>query len=207
MKKALASAMASVFALSLLSAPGASAAEFSRKQMDKMGIFLSNFTECNLQNVSRRDFIENPELVVRLGICHHWVNNHKLFSQARKCGGRTLEAGRKLDPKQVEAVAARYLDLKFSRHVSVPDFGYHYDGKVYCMEPADGEMAMYVYVTSAIMNADGDIEITGSSYYPDAEEQADGDLNVKAVIRPHVYNGKDTWSLVNLSVRDKPFPD
>lgn len=73
--------------------------------------------------------------------------------------------------------------------------------------PADGVGFTYVEARSAEILEDGAIRIVGSSYYPAVEDRADGDENVTAVVKPHVYNGKNTWSLVEIHAREKPMPE
>ena len=111
--------------------PCAQAGEFSPEQLKKMGVFLSNFTECGFSEASRDDFVRNPRMVVRFGMCHHWMNNQKLFAPSKSCGSQKSEfdSYMKIDRKHLESSAARYLDLKFADHRSVPDENYFYDGR------------------------------------------------------------------------------
>lgn len=187
----------------------AAAGEFSRTTMDKMGIFLSNFTECQITAITRQGFMDDPAEVVHFGMCHDWINNHKLFSNRNKCGKETSKYNEfvHLDPKRITESAKRYLGYKFTDHQSSPDYRIAYDGHTYCWPAADGEQTPYVYVTEAYSMDDGSIRVKGSSYYPDAEEKADDTINVRAVIMPHEYNGKATWYLLSLEVDPKPFPD
>ncbi len=186
----------------------ASAGEFSADQIKKMGIFLSNFTECSFTKVSKGSFVDNPEDMVRFAICHNWINNSKRFVFKKKCGAETSEfdSFAHLDPKFVAETIKKYLDYDFKEHRSSSDY-IVYDKHTYCIPAADGEQTPYVQVVSAKKQDDGTILVKGSSYYPDAEEKADGNVNVTAVIRPYKWNGKNTWSLVSMDMDPKPFPD
>lgn len=186
----------------------ASAAEFTADQLKKMGVFLSNFTECNYTNISKGSFIDQPGEMVHFAMCHNWINNHKIFSMRKSCGKNSeeYEVFAHLDPKALAATIKKYLDYDFKEHQSYEDY-ITYDGHTYCMPAGDGEQTPNVKVVSAKKQDDGTILVRGSSFYPDAEEDADDNINVKAVIRPYVWNGKNTWSLVKMEMDEKPFPD
>lgn len=186
----------------------ASAGEFSAEQMKKMGIFLSNFTECNYTTISRREFIDKPDEMVNFALCHNWINNFRSFTLKNSCGKEKTDGNyfAHLDPKNVEKTVKKYLDYDFSAHQGHGDY-IVYDGYTYCIPAADGEQHPAVKVVSADRQEDGTILVKGSSYYPDSEEDADDNINVKAVIKPYVWNGKDTWSLVSMNMEPKAFPD
>ncbi len=180
---------------------------FDRKTMDKIGIFLSNFTECGFGNITKGAFIDDPAKMVEFAMCHNWRNNSKSFSMRKKCGKESgdFESFAHIDPKNMAASIKKYLDYDFKEHQTADYI--IYDGHTYCIPAGDGEQTPYVYATSAKVLDNGNIEIKGSSYYPDAEEKADDNINVTAVIKPHVWNGKKTWSLVSIQMTDKPFPE
>ena len=185
----------------------ASAAEFTQDQMKKMGIFLSNFTECSYTKITRGSFIDNPSEMVHFAVCHNWINNQKRFNLRKNCGKEKSEGDfyAHIDPKFIRETIKKYLDYDFKEHKGYEDY-ISYDGYTYCMPAGDGEETPYVKVVTAKKQNDGTILITGSSYYPEVEE-ADSNVNVRAVVRPYVWNGKNTWSLVSLDMDPKPYPD
>ena len=185
----------------------ASAAEFTQDQMKKMGIFLSNFTECSYTKITRGGFIDNPSEMVHFAVCHNWINNQKRFNLRKNCGKEKSEGDfyAHIDPKFIRETIKKYLDYDFKEHQGYEEY-ISYDGYTYCMPAGDGEETPYVKVVTAKKQNDGTILITGSSYYPEVEE-ADSNVNVRAVVRPYVWNGKNTWSLVSLDMDPKPYPD
>lgn len=184
----------------------ASAGEFTGTQLKKIGVFLSNFTECSFTSISRGNFIDHPDEMVKFAMCHNWINT-KRYRLTKKCGKESSKYNNfvQLDPKYVAETVKKYLDYDFREHQGYGDY-ITYDGHTYCMPAASGEQTPHVKAVSAQMMDDGTILVRGSSYYPDAETYADDNINVKAVIRPYVWNGNSTWSLVKLEMEEKPFP-
>jgi hypothetical protein len=81
--------------------------------------------------------------------------------------------------------------------VSESDPPYHYDGKLYNFEGADGEAVYYARVDKAVLNSSGQIVMTGELYNADDEDDKLGAF--EAVAKPYKYAGRDTWSIVSMN--------
>ncbi len=199
LKKVLCSA-ALILAMSI----PAHAADFSAQETKAMGVFLSNFTELGFFDVNAAEFLDEkaPGDMIRFGIWHNYVNSFK--SRVRQCSDKKCQWGSlTMDGKYVQESLKRYFDytLKKLPTVENSDPPYHFDGKLYHFEGADGEAVYYAAVLKAAKTADGNISMEGEVY--NAEDRKDILGTFKALAKPHTWNGKKTWALLELKTTIK----
>ena len=178
------------------------AAEFSAQDMKAMGVFLSNFTELGFLNVKASEFLDEkaPGDMIRFGIMHNYVNNFK--SRIKPCPVKDCKWGSLvIDGAHVRDSLKRYFnhDLKQLPSVEDADPPYHFDGKNYHFEGADGEAVHHAAVTKAETGKDGLVHMSGEVY--NAEDRKDVLGTFTALARPHTWNGKKTWALVELNTK------
>ena len=77
---------------------------------------------------------------------------------------------------------------------------YHYDGKAYHFEGADGE-CVYARVDEAEKRGNV-IIMRGETYYPDHEDIEGNTFIARA--RPYKFNGKSTWAITLLDTGFHP---
>ena len=89
--------------------------EFSKDTMKKMGVFVSNFTECFFNNTTREEMTADNEKLVNFAMCHLNVNAWKssyiplpecLNSQKGMCAYGQF----KVSSDKVARVIKKYLD-------------------------------------------------------------------------------------------------
>ncbi len=186
----------------------AHAAEFSAKEMKEMSIFLSNFTELRLLNVKASEFLNEkaPGDMIHFGIWHNYINNFK--SRIRLCKDKGCKWGSlTLEGKYVQESLKKYFDFDLKKLSSVEDSNqpFHYDGKLYHFEGADGDSLYVAKVKNAITGKDGLIRISGEVY--DDTDSDVGHVEIvgpfTALVRPHTWNGRKTWSLIELNTTVK----
>ena len=163
----------------------AAGSHYDKKTLKKMGVFLSNFTECFVYNNTRENMIKHPENIISFGICHNYDD---------KCANGTMM----IDRKFINESSRRYLNYDLKEFMSVEN-GY-YDGHNFRIHPADGEMLRQVEVLEAVPQDDGSIMVKGSTYIPDMGETPSNTPDLTAVIKPHTWNNKETWSLISIKV-------
>lgn len=185
--------------LCLCMALPASADDFSSEEMKAMGVFLSNFTELHLMDVDASSFLDEdaPGGMVRFGIWHNYVNNFK--SRIKKCSDKNCPWGSlTIDGKFVQESLKRYFNFELKKLSSTEDSGmqFHFDGKLYHFEGADGETVWYAAVKKAEKIRGGLVRMQGDIY--NAEDRNDVAGTFAAVARPHEWKGKKTWALLKL---------
>ena len=177
--------------------------------LKKMSTFLSNFTEQGFFNFDIEadggdDALHlgdpsSPDLI-RFGIMHNYINNFK--SRIRNCAKKNCPYGSLvIDAKFVAESVKKYFDIDL-KHRSVKDSDppYHYDGKVYHFEGADGEAVYYAEVKKAV-NERGVVRMTGDIY--NADDKTDRPWTFEAFAKPYKWKGKDTWAILSLRVTDR----
>lgn len=189
----------------------AAGSNYDKKTLKKMGVFLSNFTECFIYNNTRENMIKHPENIISFGICHNYVNNFRgrfvevpgctVSSTDDKCANGTMM----IDRKFINESSRRYLNYDLKEFMSVEN-GY-YDGHNFRIHPADGEMVRHVEVLEAVPQDDGTILVKGSTYFPDMDETPSKNADLTAVIKPHTWNNKETWSLISIEVNSNDSED
>lgn len=173
---------------------------FSKKELAKMGVFLSNFSECSVKG-TRDDIINNE--IMWFGICHDFINNDKIVSMRDRCGDREVSAAH-VGPERIIRNAKTYLNADLSEKDLKSELDNFmkviYDGHTVCTDAFTQDFSE-IEVTSAVKQKDGSIKVTGLEYH-DEEKSEESASRVSAVIRPHTANGKKTWYLVSLDIGD-----
>ena len=204
MKKAICVLCAGAVLAVLTLAGAAIAAQFGKDEMKRMSVFVSNFTEQGLYDfdVERESdgmlWLGGPDAapdLIRFGIRHNYINNFK--TRIKKCTEKNCKHGSlTLDGKFVKESVKKYFGLDVeNRSITDSEPSYHFDGKLYHFDGADGEAVYYAEVTSASRNGD-EIDMSGELY--NTENKKDRPATFRAVARPCKWKGKDTWSIVRL---------
>ncbi len=172
------------------------AKEFSTAELERMSIFISNFSELGMTNVVATEVKSNPDLYLRFGIWHNYINNFR--SRIAPVSGN--ESGMlSIEVKYVQESLEKYFNITITDWPSTQE--YALKGKSYIFMGADGELTRYAKVTKAqLQPADGTILMEG--HYYNAEDEADLYGTFSAVAKPHMWNGKETWALMSLEQKD-----
>jgi hypothetical protein len=188
-----------LFAILFSAGLGEAAQGYSASDMKKMSTFLSNFTELGFMDFDAKELTneDNPADMVRFGIWHNYVNNYK--SRVSQCKIKNCEWGSLvMDGKFVNESVKKYFayDMKKLPSITESDPPYHYDGKLYHFDGADGEAVYYARVKEASKNDSGQIIMTGELYNADDESDIRGIF--EAAAKPYKYGGKNTWAIISL---------
>ncbi len=175
------------------------AADFSATDLKSMSVFLSNFTELGFMDVDAAVFLDEkaPGDMIRFGIWHNYVNNFK--SRVKQCNDKNCQWGSlTMDGKYVRESLRRYFGYELKKLPTVEDSDppYHFDGTLYHFEGADGEAVYYAVVNDAKIAKDGLVHMGGDIC--NAEDKEDILGTFTAIAKPHTWNGKKTWALVEL---------
>ena len=172
--------------------------DFPAAEMKKMGVFLSNFTELGMYDF-KTDTI-NRDKLINFGIWHNYMNNTNYLASCKikDCphGGFAMQA------QHVSETIFKYFGKKFTAHGSVKsgsvngDYRYYFDGKQYHFDGSDGEQVYYARVNRAFKNGFGQIVMTGELYNADEPGEKLGSFT--ALARPHKYNNKNTWAILEI---------
>lgn len=187
-----------VCACGIASAAGAQKG-YSAADLKKMSVFLSNFTELGYMNFDAEEFTDEtaPDDMIRFGIWHNYINNFK--SRISRCKKKDCTFGSLvIDGKYVTESIKKYFDVDYKKLASVTesDIPFHFDGKLYHFEGADGEAVYYARVDEAEKNAGGQIVMRGEIYNADDEKDILGTF--QALAKPHQFGGKNTWAILSL---------
>ena len=203
--KKIASVLAALFMCAgcALAAPDAAA-------LKRMSTFLSNFTEqgffdFDLEESTGDDALHlggdpsSPDLI-RFGIMHNYINNFK--SRVKNCAKKDCPHGSlTIEAKFVAESVRKYFGVELRHHsVTDSDPPYHYDGRLYHFEGADGETVYYADVKKAV-NEGGAVRMTGDIY--NAEDKADRPWTFEALARPYKWKGKDTWAIISMRTKER----
>lgn len=186
------------------------AADFSKAQLKQMSIFLSNFTELGFRDFDVKknggdDMLHfggdpsHPDLI-RFGIWHNYINNYK--SRIKKCSTKDCKYGSLvIEGKYVAESVKKYFDINLKNaSVAQSDPPYHFDGKLYHFEGADGEAVYYAEVKQATQE-DGLVRMTGDLY--NTEDKNDRPATFVAMAKPYKWNGKDTWAILSMKTTQR----
>ncbi|MBO4296295.1 MAG: hypothetical protein J5863_06015 [Desulfovibrio sp.] len=185
-------------ALVLFTAHGALCAkqEFSAAQLEKMGTFISNFSELGLYSVDASD-LQNPDFLIGFGIWHIYRND-QAGTRAKPCARDCPWGALAVDGKAVAESIEKYFGVKFTRHRSVDNdwLRCHWDGLRYHFGGADGEENSFARVLKAGKLPHGFVRMEGVFYHPEAPEITGASFT--ALAKPSVWRGKPAWTLVKL---------
>jgi hypothetical protein len=173
--------------------------EFSAAQLKLMSTFLSNFTEVGLMDFDAKDVTNerDPADMIRFGIWHNYINNYR--SRIRNCNVRGCPHGSlTIEGKFVTESIKKYFDVNYTKLVGVMDSDppYHYDGKLYHFEGADGEAVYYARVDKVEKDSSGRFIMKGELY--NADDKSDILGSFEALAKSYKYGGRDTWSIINM---------
>ena len=184
----------------------AQAGAFSAAELKRMSTFVSNFTEVRFPDFDTQQGDEPPNLaLIRFGIWHNYINNFK--SRIKPCTEGCTHGGMSIEAKFVAESVKKYFDLGLN-HRSSPqaDDGYipfHFDGRRYHFDGADGDAVHLARVTRATKEG-GIVRMTGDIYSEsnvDERPERIGTFTVTA--KPHKWNGKDTWAILSLKTQNR----
>ena len=196
-----------VVGLMAASAAGAAAPAkgVTAQQLKLMSTFLSNFTEQGFYDFDVKKGEDDDGTLhlgdpsnndlIRFGIWHNYINNFK--SRIKKCAKKDCEYGSlTIDAKFVAESVKKYFDINLKHHsVKDADPSYHFDGKLYHFEGADGEATYYAEVKKAEKKGNV-VTMTGEIY--NAEDKDDRPYAFEATAKPYKWNGKDTWAILSM---------
>lgn len=178
-------------------------------EIKRMGIFISNFTEAGLYQFDLNsdgdsksahfgDPAFNSELI-KFGIMHNVINNPN--STIKRCPDRRCEYGHHIiSGKSVNASIRKYFDLTVrnrSDEDAIPEL--YYDGRNYHIEGPDWrpETVYYADVQEYTYRR-GIYTMTGELY--NLHNKHDRPATFTATAKSHVWNDRDTWSILSLNV-------
>ena len=166
-------------------------------EIQRMGIFISNFTEIGMFDIDIDD-IDNSELI-RFGIAHNIINNPK--STLKKCTLRGCKYGPSLMAgSAVTASVKRYFDLPV-KNKSLTEYANEaeYDGDNYHFDAREWrDDTVYYAEVQNVSRERGIITMTGELYNP--KKKSERPASFTATAKPHEWNGKDTWAILSLNV-------
>lgn len=198
------------------------AAPFGKKDLKRMSVFISNFTELGFYDLdvtnesgealydldvkNGSDWVLSlggpdsaPDLI-HFGIWHNYLNNE---SRIKKCAKKNCEHGSlTIEGKFVQESVKKYFDLNLkNRSEMESDYPpYYFDGKLYHFEGADGqgEVLYYPEVKTASQEG-GVVRMSGEIYSMEDLKIEKSSLGTfQAVAKPYKWNGKDTWAILSL---------
>ncbi len=182
-------------------------------ELKRMSIFISNFTEQNMYNFDMSDDgdnglmhlgdPDNADSLRLFGIIHNVINNPK--STVKTCPDKKCPYGKNIMSGQaVTASIRRYFGVSVKNGElpeSNDDEGVHYDGKNYHFNAAALKRifddAYYADVQKA--HPEGNIIFMSGELY-NTKNKRDRPATFIATAKPHVWNGKDTWAILSLTV-------
>ena len=179
--------------------------DFSKDQMRRMSIFISNFTELGMLNCNVRTLLDesNPHAMLDFSIRHNYFNNYN--SSVASCplldcpwGPLTMKGG------AVQTSLKRYFDydlpwLPSAEKGSPP---YHFDGSLYHFTPPEKPgLVRFARVNRARLTNEGLVKMRGEIYNAENEKEILGTF--KAVAKPHTWNGRKTWALVEIHTKER----
>ena len=182
-------------------------------ELKRMSIFISNFTEQNMYDFDMdedgdNDFMhlgdpEYADILLHFGILHNIINNPK--STLKTCPDKKCHYGKNIMSGQaVTASVNRYFG------VSVPNGqlpeandgeSVYYDGKNYhfTADKITEHLDTVYYADVQKAKSEGNIIIMSGELY-NTKNKKDRPATFMATVKPHKWNGKDTWAILSLSV-------
>lgn len=160
----------------------------SQEELEKIGLFLSNFTELGLNEFNVSNY--NIEDLIYFGIWHNYINNSKTTMEFRD--GKSF-----INKKYVEQSIKKYtnIDLKEHKTVARHNFIFEFIGEEYKYIPADGGLYPQVKVDKVIDKGSGIINVQGKLY--SNEEQSEGFFGS---VNANITKVEDRYCLVSISV-------
>ncbi len=181
-----------------------SAANAENYDKNKIGTFLSNFTECDYLNITREEMIESRDILVSFAMCHLDINAPKQFKDVSDCDKHPKECSygdKKISDKAVAKVIKRYLAYDFN-DFQPTDF-HQYRNNYFYMSYGAKELLYAAVVKNIYALSNGNLKVTAALYNTVTEKKPSEDaVTITAEIKPYVWDGKKTWSLVSIKTND-----
>ena len=173
----------------------------TKKELDAMSLFLSNFTELGFMDASA-EAIADPDNyadAVRFGVGHNYLNNRKSRIVANKKGA-DVNGDMSIEAKFVEESVEKYFGVKVRADKSADDGepAYHFDGKRFHFNGKDQDPGKVYYARVDEVDADGKgtYEATGVVYNVKDKKEVLADF--RAVFKDWTWKGRKTYALVTL---------
>ncbi len=176
------------------------AKDFSTTELNRMSVFLSNFTELDMYNFTANDIVDNAQSddMIYFGIFHNFINNYK--SRIQKCHSDNCSHGSLvIQGKYVKESLKKYFDYDLTAFSSTERF--YYDGSYYYFNPYNSKTTLYARVSHARQMSDGLVEMHGFFY--NAKDKNDTYGSFTALAKNHTHNNKKTWAIIQLSSQNK----
>ena len=173
----------------------------SDKTMKAMGVFLSNFTECGLYDTTREEMTADNEKLLDFAICHLRINAwNSSFSPVPGCEigdeEKCPHGDHMVAADKVARVVKKYLDYDMKKHSG--NSQYYYKDGFYYIYAADGEQTMNAVARKVRKLDNGNFEVSSSLFNTETQDKPKtSDIHMVSVIRPYVFESKNTWSLVS----------
>ncbi|MEK5141442.1 MULTISPECIES: hypothetical protein [Paenibacillus] len=158
-------------------------------EMKKLGTFLSNFTELNLDEFDAKR-VNNAELI-RFGVWHNYINNFN--SRISTSNGKLF-----ISKTHVETSIQKYFNTQFRNHRSVNGFGFN--GKGYIFDGADGMPVYYVRAQDVFDLGQNKLRVRGVLYDADSPS-TEMVSEVEAVVKKVKVQNNISYALVTLKVK------
>ena len=143
----------------------------------------------------------HPELI-HFGIQQNYINNFQ--NRIKPCPVKDCKHGSAvIDAKYVAESVKKYFDIDLN-HRSVgrsadSSFHYHFDGKRYHFEMADGDPTYHAEVKQTTQEG-GVVHMTGVIYDPD--DKSERPRAFAATAKPYKWNGKNTWAILSMRLTE-----
>ena len=184
----------------------------SKNEMQKMSVFLSNFTEVGLFNFDiENKYPDDDEIeeyqepilhlgnpgnfseLVRFGIMHNFINNFK--TRIKRAGeDEAAEYGTyKIEGKFVAESIKKYFGITIkNRSISDTEPSYYYDGKSYYFG-AEGETKTYYAEVQGVTKRGQNLILAGDIYNKDNIQ--DRPAMFAAIVKPV----KGSWTIISMT--------
>ena len=184
---------------------------YAASEIDRMNIFLSNFTEVSMFDFDVDDgdndeiiHLGNSENVGQLayfGVAHNYLNNRK--STIKKCLDKNCPYEFKISRAAVAASVEKYFNLKLGK-ISKGEIGngITFDGKDFHFDaPIGDDDAIYYADIDEVDKSGKFISMTGEIY--NTKNKKDRPATFTALAMPHTWNNKKTWAILEFKVEWK----
>lgn len=178
-------------------------------EIQRMGIFVSNFTEQGLYDFDLEEdgdpnlaHFGNPaftEELIKFGLTHNVINRSK--STVKSCPKKRCPDGPHImSGKSVAESVRKYFDLNIKNKTFSEDtITVPYDGKNYHFDASDFRPGKVYYAeVQKVSHENGVITMTGELY--NVKNKKDRPATFTATAKPHIWNDKDTWAILSLTV-------
>lgn len=178
---------------------------FDSNSLRDIGYFLSDFTECNFYDERREDVIANDSRLLSFAYCHIIRDERdSLITEVPECVQTNYDKCArgffKISADKIANLLRHYLAYDVKKILSA-DNCYYREGFYYF--PANGgeEQPLLVLARKVKRLDDGNLEVQASLYNGEVQiRPKTNDIHLIAVIRPQIFETKNTWSLVSIKL-------